>query len=78
MFYIFDDNLDTFITFERGQELEYVYYLLNNHYNKYEFDSIEFNEKLKEIKILNKKRKNKLNNRWNINNINRNKKSKLL
>lgn len=78
MFYIFDDNLDTFITFERGQELEYVYYLLNNHYNKYEFDSIEFNEKLKEIKNLNKKRKNKLNNRWNINNINRNKKSKLL
>lgn len=77
MFYIFDDNLDTFITFERGQELEYVYYLLNNHYNKYEFDSIEFNEKLKEIKNLNKKRKNKLNNRWNINNINRNKKSKL-
>lgn len=78
MFYIFDDNLDTFITFERGQELEYVYYLLNNHYNKYEFDSIKFNEKLKEIKILNKKRKNKLNNRWNINNINRNKKFKLL
>lgn len=78
MFYIFDDNLDTFITFERGQELEYVYYLLNNHYNKYEFDSIKFNEKLKEIKNLNKKRKNKLNNRWNINNINRNKKSKLL
>lgn len=78
MFYIFDDNLDTFITFERGQELEYVCYLLNNHYNKYEFDSIEFNEKLKEIKNVNKKRKNKLNNRWNINNINRNKKSKLL
>lgn len=78
MFYIFDDNLDTFITFERGQELEYIYYLLNNHYNKYEFDSIKFNEKLKEIKILNKKRKNKLNNRWNINNMNRNKKSKLL
>ena len=76
MFYIFDDNLDTFITFERGQELEYVYYLLNNHYNKYEFDSIEFNEKLKEIKNLNKKRKNKLNNRWNINNMDRNKKFK--
>ena len=76
MFYIFDDNLDTFITFERGQELEYVYYLLNNHYNKYEFDSFEFNESLKKNNITNKKRKNKLNNRWNINNMDTNKKFK--
>lgn len=66
MFFIFDDEIDNFITFDNNQELEYIYYTINIYYNKYDFDSYNFNTQLKNSKkrkidernnILNKKYK---------------------
>jgi hypothetical protein len=62
MFFIFDDELDNFITFNSNQEYEYLYYIINIYYNKYNFNSKEFNNQL----INSKKRKYKL-----LNNINK-------
>lgn len=58
MFLIYDDELDIFLQFERGQEIDLIYYSLNMHYNKYQFDNYEFKNKLhesKKRKFINKK-----------------------
>jgi hypothetical protein len=61
MFFIFDDEIDNFITFDNNQELEYIYYAINIYYNKYDYDSYNFNTQLK-----NSKKKRKIDERNNI------------
>jgi hypothetical protein len=63
MIFVYDEELDNFIMFDKDQELEYLYYIINQYYNKYDFNSFEFNENLKESKKRKIEQEKKYNNK---------------
>lgn len=46
MYHIYDENLDNFLEFSHEQTDELLYYLINIHYDKYNFNSYQFKEEL--------------------------------